>query len=464
MTPLVSIVLATYERPDVLRLAIESARGQTLRDWELLVVGDACGPATGQAVAACGDPRVRYLNLDRNCGEQSGPNNVGIATTTAPHVAFLNHDDLWLPDHLQAGLDALRSAGADLVFPLTAVVLPAAEEELARGGYRTRLLGQGRDGRYDPVDTFAPASSWILRREAATRVGAWRPARECVAESSRDFLFRAWRAGLSLRALPWISVVAFPSGLRDRCYRTGGAREQARFLARLADPEGLRRELEARAEGVGAPGRRLLGRALLLLAAHAGISPATVVYRARGVRKGEWIETLRRRRGLPPLDGARGVPVTDPAHEGKPYVLGRRISFRRGGDGPAYQAGGWSLPERWGTWAEGDEAGLHLPLARPPRTDLVLSAVAQAHLGGGGAPRTIEVVAGDVVAAAWRFEPRDNRAERTARLPASAAADGTLSIRFRMPGSVSPASLGRGDDARRLGLGVVSLTVSAAAG
>ena len=50
-TPLVSIVLATYNRSAILAHAIESVRGSTLDHWELIVVGDCCTDDTAAVVA-----------------------------------------------------------------------------------------------------------------------------------------------------------------------------------------------------------------------------------------------------------------------------------------------------------------------------------------------------------------------------------------------------------------------------
>jgi len=59
-SPLVSVITATYNRSNVLALAIESVRWQNLCDWELLVIGDAWTDDTEQVVASFADPRIHY--------------------------------------------------------------------------------------------------------------------------------------------------------------------------------------------------------------------------------------------------------------------------------------------------------------------------------------------------------------------------------------------------------------------
>src|SRR4051812_42918921 len=74
-TPAVSIVVATYNRSNVLELAIASVVAQTFTDWELLVVGDACTDDSEQVVESFADPRIVWTNLAVNHGDQSGPSN-----------------------------------------------------------------------------------------------------------------------------------------------------------------------------------------------------------------------------------------------------------------------------------------------------------------------------------------------------------------------------------------------------
>ncbi len=206
--PLVSIITATYNRSNVLRYAIESVRRQTLTAWELWVVGDACSDDTAEVVEAFEDPRIHFVNLARNVGDQSGPNNEGFRRSRGRFVAYLNHDDLWLPDHLETALAALDETGADLVWSLVVV-------RRSDGAYVCNDLNPER--RYAP-HLSVPASFWVLRRELVEAIGAWRGHWECHAAPSQDWLFRASRAGKDLRYSSRFTAIALPSGGRPGSY------------------------------------------------------------------------------------------------------------------------------------------------------------------------------------------------------------------------------------------------------
>jgi len=206
--PRVSVITATYNRSNVLGYAIESVRRQTLTDWELWVVGDACTDDTAEVVAAFEDPRIHFVNLAQNVGDQSGPNNEGFRRSRGRFIAYLNHDDLWFPDHLETAIGALQETGADLVWPLVAA-------RRSDGVYVCNDLNAER--RYAP-HLSVPASFWVMRRELVEEVGPWRGHWECHATPSQDWLFRAWRAGKELRYIPHLTAIGLPSGGRPRAY------------------------------------------------------------------------------------------------------------------------------------------------------------------------------------------------------------------------------------------------------
>ena len=147
----ISVVIATYNRSNVLRFAIESVLAQTVSDWEMVVIGDACTDDTAEVVESFGDRRIRFHNLDQNVGEQSGPNNVGTSMARGRYVAYLNHDDIWMPHHLETLLEAIQESDADLVHGVGLSVKPPNHY----------LAGVMPDGVYRP-HVGVPASLWML--------------------------------------------------------------------------------------------------------------------------------------------------------------------------------------------------------------------------------------------------------------------------------------------------------------
>lgn len=296
--PLVSVVIATYNRSAVLRCTLLSLQTSTCTDWEAIVVGDACTDDTAEVVAALGDARIRFVNRERNHGEQSGPNNDGVALARGRFLAFLNHDDLWFPDHLARAVAALESTPSDLVFCLSHPIRPDGT------GW---IHGATIDGGYDPRMTV-PASTWVFRRELAGRVGPWRDGRTLWIAPSQDWLFRAHRRGFVLRGLPYIGVVTVQSGSRPGSYRETGAAENERWLARLRDDPGWRADLGARAandilglwEHLPLRSRlaQLLGAGWQRLARGLGVHPMVLRHAWRFRRRGGFIRHLRKVRGL----------------------------------------------------------------------------------------------------------------------------------------------------------------------
>jgi glycosyltransferase involved in cell wall biosynthesis len=302
--PLVSVVMATYGRPAVLATAIESVLAQSVGDWELLVVGDACTDRTADVVASYDDPRIRWHNLEANVGDQSGPNTVGASLARGRYLAYLNHDDLWLPEHLALALEHLELTGADLVFTLGLCWKPDGDHTLTAA-----VPGES----FTPGLWFVPASFWVMRRELVARVGPWRHRREIYAEPSQDWLYRAWRSGADLRLLPRVTGLAVQSGRRAGSYADpdDAAEHRALLAALTADRDGfLVDALTAAAlaqartlDGLdplasGGPLRHLVRQAAARAALALGRSPLEAVAATKYRRRGEHLARLRERRGL----------------------------------------------------------------------------------------------------------------------------------------------------------------------
>lgn len=225
--PRATVIIPTYNWSSVLRCSVASVLLQTMRDFELLVVGDCCTDDSAEVVASFRDPRVRWINLPENAGDQSGPNNEGIRQARSPIIAYLGHDDLYLPHHLEAMCAAI-DAGADVAHSIVSEV-PASG--LPSAG--VRALGE-----YNGKASMTP-SSVVHRTEAALAVGGWRAPR--TIETGRNPDFDLWsrmhEAKKRFAFVPRLTSLKFPAVDRPNCYVERPCHEQEAALRRIeSDP------------------------------------------------------------------------------------------------------------------------------------------------------------------------------------------------------------------------------------
>lgn len=96
-TPLVSVVIPTYNRTAFVGKAVASVLNQTFDDYEVIVVDDGSTDSTKDNLKKFGD-RIRYIH-QKNSGV-SAARNTGIAAAAGKWIAFLDSDDEWKPDYL----------------------------------------------------------------------------------------------------------------------------------------------------------------------------------------------------------------------------------------------------------------------------------------------------------------------------------------------------------------------------
>lgn len=105
MNPKVSVIISTYNRPEKLKLAIESVQRQTFQDFEIIVVHD--GPTWFPAVKMDDDSKITWINLEANFGNDTKPKNTGILQSKGKYICFLDDDNQYRPEHLQVLVKAL---------------------------------------------------------------------------------------------------------------------------------------------------------------------------------------------------------------------------------------------------------------------------------------------------------------------------------------------------------------------
>jgi glycosyltransferase involved in cell wall biosynthesis len=106
----ISVVIATHNRERFLISAIDSILGQTLQDFELLIVDDAStdGTATFLAKRARTDKRIKILRTSTNSGCNVA-RNVAFLHVRGRYVALLDDDDLAMPQRLEKTVAKLEA-------------------------------------------------------------------------------------------------------------------------------------------------------------------------------------------------------------------------------------------------------------------------------------------------------------------------------------------------------------------
>ena len=252
---------------------------------------------------AIGDRRVRWMNLPANTGHQSGPNNAGLREARGRFIAYLGHDDLWLPHHLECLTSALH-AGADS---------PTRSPRWSARKAAMRRWCRSRPGT-GPAPGFRRAAS-CTAAASPIDAGGWRHFRDLDTDPERELWRRAYRRGCTFAFVPRLTAVKFPALWRRDAYRnaslprTGGMARADSTRARLrggragADP-GRHRRLPARTR-------------------QADLAQACpYARRSRPIRKGGLYEIRRRYKGLD--RGAEVARAVHPIAEDAPDAAGAR--------------------------------------------------------------------------------------------------------------------------------------------
>ncbi len=165
--PRVSIVVPVYNAERTLAATLRSVWAQTCGDFELLVVNDGSTDGTAALLAGQSDPRLRVIS-HRNAGV-SASRNRGVAEARGEFVAFLDGDDLWTPDKLQAQVAALQGApDAALVYSWTDLI-DEAGRVIQRGSH---VVANGRVYPLLASRNFLDCGSTpLIRRSALIEAG-----------------------------------------------------------------------------------------------------------------------------------------------------------------------------------------------------------------------------------------------------------------------------------------------------
>jgi glycosyltransferase involved in cell wall biosynthesis len=168
--PIVSVIIPTYNRANLLPEAVQSVLAQTFADFELIIVDDGSSDNTQQVVENFTDGRIRYIYQD-NKGI-TGAMNTGLNAAQGSYVARLDSDDRWLPTILAEQVAILQNN------PTIGVVYAKAQAMDIHGHPLPQMLGApphfpGQHFKSLLYGDFGSAISTLVRRECYDRIGGY---------------------------------------------------------------------------------------------------------------------------------------------------------------------------------------------------------------------------------------------------------------------------------------------------
>ena len=154
MDELISIIVPVYNAERHLAETIACVRAQTCREWELLLVEDGSADGSLAEIRRCmeetGDSRIRLICQPSNMGAARARNR-GLAEARGRYIAYLDADDLWVPEKLEKESKyKYNQRTGDVKYPVVEKVFreiapkyAARAESLGQGGGYTRIIKMG---------------------------------------------------------------------------------------------------------------------------------------------------------------------------------------------------------------------------------------------------------------------------------------------------------------------------------
>ncbi len=116
----ISVVIPTYNRPELLKKAVDSVLAQTFSDFEVIVVDDGLEQRAERIISGVNDPRVTYIQHEKSRGGGAA-RNTGIKNASGDFVAFLDDDDEWIREKLEIQMRQFENTPNDVGFCFSAV-------------------------------------------------------------------------------------------------------------------------------------------------------------------------------------------------------------------------------------------------------------------------------------------------------------------------------------------------------
>lgn len=218
---MISIIIPLYNKEQYIRQTLESVFNQTYQEFEIVIVDDGSTDGSLDVVRQVGDPRIRIVCKEN--GGVSSARNLGIKEARYDYLAFLDADDLWMPDHLeviarlmekypQCGLFGtsyqFQRPGQQPTMPMLRCPLPFSGEDGVLSNYYEVASG---------IDMPMQTSTFVVSKAIAQQIGGF----FVGVQGGEDLLFEAQAYALTDIAYsrrPTSTYLLFYEGKSDRSF------------------------------------------------------------------------------------------------------------------------------------------------------------------------------------------------------------------------------------------------------
>jgi glycosyltransferase involved in cell wall biosynthesis len=167
--PAVSVILPVYNRESMVARAIRSVLAQTSAPLELIVVDDGSTDATRDVLDTFG-PQITVI--DQPHAGAYVARNLGLRQAKGELIAFIDSDDVWLPDRLASQMPLMNRAEVGLVFGDVVHVRPGRERKRVTS-FQVAPPRRGRVAAQFAWCNFVPTSTVLVRRSCLDEAGGF---------------------------------------------------------------------------------------------------------------------------------------------------------------------------------------------------------------------------------------------------------------------------------------------------
>lgn len=168
--PRVSVIIPTYNGAAFIAETLRSVLAQTFRNYEVLVVDDGSTDDTAAVVRSFGH-EVRYFYKEN--GGPGAARNFGLRHARGEYIALLDHDDLWLPQRLELGVEVLDQQPDVAMVYADAYVYDQAGEEVSCRSFEASRPHQGRIFAELFKENFIPNLTVLVRKSCLLEFGGF---------------------------------------------------------------------------------------------------------------------------------------------------------------------------------------------------------------------------------------------------------------------------------------------------